>query len=442
VKVSGVHKLNCFRKEPMTKLTCVIVAVVALSGLPNAAGEQLQPKAIVLPCSISPPPAIDVPGSGASSIIDVLQTNSCGSINVSSNAPWLSARFIVKATNNTVEVTVAPNRNPTPRTATLTFTPNSGSGFGTLTVNQSGNCPTTLDSTQVVVPYQGQTATVDMTLNSPNCNWSASANRRWVQLSPSSGNASTNVRYTVYPNFGTLQRSAAITIGDKDVTIIQPGNPRTANERLVQFFYFAAFGRLPSESDLAFQVSAFGSGLPRAQLFTNFYNSQEFQIGGRFVAGAYYGLLRRLPEYNGWLFQRNALSTNQITRETLIANFLNATEYVMLHGSKNAPDYVRQLYVDILKRQPGDEEVAFQVSALGTATIPERARLATNFLLSEEFRQTTARPFHSFLLPAAILGRDPGSAERGDIETMLSWKTFPEIVEHFLGSSEFTEALQ
>ena len=48
--------------------------------------------------------------------------------------------------------------------------------------------------------------------------------------------------------------------------------------------------------------------------------------GGRFIAGLYVGLPGRDAEYDGWLFQRNALATGGATPPGLVLNFLNSSD--------------------------------------------------------------------------------------------------------------------
>src|SRR5205807_2589475 len=121
-----------------------------------------------------------------------------------------------------------------------------------------------------------------------------------------------------YPNYSTVTRTAVITVGDQTFTITQPPTPGTLDERFVGQTYFSYFGRVPNPSEVAFQVqNGLQKGLSRAQLVVNFLTSEEFANAGRFVAGLYVGLLNRDPEYGGWLFQRNALTTGIVSPRQL-----------------------------------------------------------------------------------------------------------------------------
>lgn len=48
-------------------------------------------------------------------------------------------------------------------------------------------------------------------------------------------------------------------------------------------------------------------------MVSNFVTSSEFNLGGRFTAGLYVGILARDAGYSGWLFQRNALATGLVS---------------------------------------------------------------------------------------------------------------------------------
>ena len=132
---------------------------------------------------------------------------------------------------------------------------------------------------------------------------------------PLHSKGSTPVNYSVFPNFSTTPRTAVISIGGHDTAVNQAGNAGSADERFVELLYFNFLGRLPSGIERAFQVTQ-GLKPPatRTDLTMNFLNSEEFNVGGRFVAGLYVGLLDRDAEYGGWLFQRNALSTQRSSK--------------------------------------------------------------------------------------------------------------------------------
>ncbi len=102
-------------------------------------------------------------------------------------------------------------------------------------------------------------------------------------------------------------------------------------------------GEWPSPSEIAFQVqNGFGAG--RSGLASAFLNSEEFNIGGRFSAGLYVGLLNRDAEFGGWLFQFFYMDGGKIARANVhyfdrVAPFLSDGAVFMLDDV----DYSRQM---------------------------------------------------------------------------------------------------
>jgi hypothetical protein len=390
-------------------------------------------------CVVGPPPTMLVSAAGASGVVDVGQSASCLEIGAGSDVPWASVRFLVKAAPNTVEWTVQPNPGPMARTANISF--GGQLGEAVWTINQEGSCAATITRTSASVPYTGGVTTLTAAPVSATCAWVAGSSARWTQVYPLTSSISTPVTVTTFPNFSSQQRNATVTIGDQSLNIMQPGNPRTFNERLVQLFYFGAFGRLPVEAEVMFQVAAVQAGFSRAQLLANFFGSEEFQLGGRFVAGAYLGLLNRLPEYNGWLFQRNAMATRFINEQDLVQNVLGSAEYKLLFGDPTPAEFVRLLYRHILFRDASDAEVAFQVSHLGAGLARNRMLLARSLLLSPEFLQNTSIRFNAYLVHATLLGREPTPAEFSDASILLPLGLTRHI-EAIMLRSEFGPILQ
>jgi Domain of unknown function (DUF4214) len=161
------------------------------------------------------------------------------------------------------------------------------------------------------------------------------------------------------------------------------------------------------------QVAALQTGTPRAQIILNFFNAEEFNQGGRFVAGLYVGLLDRDAEYGGWLFQRDALTKGIVGQTSQVANFLDSAEYKLKFGTVSAPQFVTLLYRHVLLREPGGNEVAFHVAtSLTPDSTNARVELARRFLNTAEFRQGTGTRLTSFLLFATLLQRDGSAQER------------------------------
>jgi hypothetical protein len=214
-----------------------------------------------------------------------------------------------------------------------------------------------------------------------------------------------------------------------------------SNQRFVQLVYFNFLGRLPRASELAEQTAALASGTTRAQLVRNFFNSEEFNLGGRLVAGLYVGILNRDAEYSGWLFQRNALATGGVTQISLVTNFLNSAEWKLKFGSPSIADFVRLMYRYILLREASQAEVQIQLDALA-AGIVDRTSLANAFLNSGEFRSGTGPRLTAFLLYSTLLQREATADERTALAQQVAAGTpLITLIEGIINSPAFTAVL-
>jgi hypothetical protein len=327
----------------------------------------------------------------------------CPNIAITPGASWLTidpSTTISPGYTRYIRLNLATNFGAA-RSTTLTI------GSTSINVSQpAGSCGYALNGTSTSVDSNRNTGELALTANQSGCSWTASSNASWLQIFPLSGSGSATVRYTVFPNFGTKTRSATLTVGGKTFTVTQGPTTGTSMERYVRLLYFNFFGRLPTAPEIAWHAN---SGLTRGQLALNFFTSQEFTNGGRFVAGLYVGVLGRDAEYGGWLFQRDALMNGINTHDPLIRNFLSSQEFALRNGTLSDSQFVTLMYRQILLREPNSDEVAFQTSVL-TGGI-SRSVLTLSFLLSQEFVIGTGPRLIAFLSYAGLLQRDPTPIE-------------------------------
>lgn len=381
------------------------------------------------------PSSGSAPGTGGTAQISVTSGPSCVWKAVSS-ASWLTVQggsFGVDAA--TIRYTAQPNFTTAARTATITI---GGSSF---TLTQAPGSPDlcvyTLSSTTVATPSTGLAVQASITVQGTNCTWSASSNAPWAQVFPLSGTGSKTLYLTIFPNFTTKSRTAAITVAGQAISLSQAGNAASAGERFVRLLYFNHFGRQPSSEEVNGHIS---SGLPRGRLAINFMSSLEFATGGRYVAGLYKGILSRDPEFSGWLFQRNAMVTGAIAPLTLVSSFLGSEEFRVKYGSPSNAEFVRILYRNILLREPSQQEVDFQAGALAGLS---RSQLTSNLLNSTEFRNGVGPRLTAFLLYSVLMSRGGSQSELGSVETQLKGSTsLRTLVDSMLNSPEFSSLLQ
>lgn len=387
-------------------------------------------------CATVSPVSQDVPAAGGNFAVSVTP-NAC-LWHVSSMVSWITVRSgFCCGTTFPIRYDVQPNLGP-PRVGVITVAGQE------VTIRQAGSastagCTYSLDKPTLTVGATGANSSFQITTSS--CPWTASSGASWVQVYPLSGTGSGAIDYTVFPNYTTTARTAHVFLGSQMATITQAPATGTPNQRFIGQLYFNFFGRIPSPSEVALQVNTLNGGLSRADLILSFYNTPEFNNGGRFIAGLYVGLLNRDAEYGGWLFQRNALSTNQVTQAQLVQNFLASAEYAQKFGAPSDPAFVQLLYRYVLLRQPSNAEVIYQSGVLQSGQLT-RLQMATAFLNSTEFRIGTGPRLTSFLLHALLLLRDPTQSESymriGQLENNAPLRG---IVEEILGSLEFASLL-
>ena len=231
-------------------------------------------------------------------------------------------------------------------------------------------------------------------------------NASWLQPYPLGGFDNGTVQYTAFPNFGTKSRSGSINIAGRTFTVTQAAATGAPMERFVRLFYFYFLGRTPSAAEVALQVA---SGLSREQLALNFFNSSEFNAGGRSAAGLYVGLLNRDAEFSGWLFQRDALSTGVVNQDSIVANFINSDEFAQRFGALDNRAFVTLLYKQVLLRYPTVTEVDFHAGTIAAGL--SRAAVARNFLNSAEFVAGTGPRLTAFLAYSTLLQRQATTSE-------------------------------
>ena len=336
----------------------------------------------------------------------------------------------------TVRFAVAANNTGVQRTGPLTI---AGLPFQ---VTQSGTgCAPSINPTgDATVPAQGKKATFQYT----SCGaWTASSsNPSWLQVYPLSGTASQAVEYNVFPNFRTVPRTGTIIINGVPFVVTQLAATRTNNERFVQFVYFNFLGRFPSAAELAAQLPVLEK-TSRAEFILSFFNTPEFNLGGRFIAGLYVGILDRDAEHSGWLFQRDALANGVVPQAQLVSNFIDSAEYKLKFPVTTAEAFVRQLYRYVLLREATPGEVTFHVGTSLTPNTPTaRIELARRFLNTTEFRTGTGPRLTAFLLRATLLQRDPTAQERSELITKIgAGVTILDLIQEIIATPEFMNLL-
>lgn len=120
--------------------------------------------------------------------------------------------------SGSINYTVTANNSVTPRNATLTI------GDKVFTVSQDAIVGSlTLSSSSALVPATATTGSITFTSNAPDYSWTASSDRSWVTVSPTSGTGGGSIAYSVAATDTVSAQTATLTIGDKTFTITQAG---------------------------------------------------------------------------------------------------------------------------------------------------------------------------------------------------------------------------
>jgi hypothetical protein len=377
--------------------------------------------------------------------INVLASPGCA-WTAASNQPWLTIGGYIGSGNAPVPYNVAANTGTAQRQAKITV---AGKEF---TYTQAGVLapPSCVAS---VTPTTGSAAPAQtagrFSINTnTGCNWTASSSASWLEIYPLSGTNSGAIDWTAYPNFGTKTRTATVTVGDKTFTVTQTARTETLMQRYVRLLYFSYLGRGATDAEVNGQVN---SGLSRTQLATNFLNSPEFNIGGRFTAGLYIGLINRDAEFTGWQFQRQALARGAVNQDDLVSNFLTSAEFALKFGVLTDAAFVRLMYKNILGREATPTEVGAWVNVLAELYEKERRKelkpgsartiVSRSFLNSPEFQTGTGPRLIAFLLYATLLLRDGTPQERAGIELQLPAQ-LQALLNSFANGAEINTLLQ
>jgi hypothetical protein len=244
--------------------------------------------------------------------------------------------------------------------------------------------------------------------------------------------------YRIYPNFGSQTRTGTITVGGIPINITQSASSEPVARRFIRLLYFSYFGRPASDDEVSAWVA---TGASRRVLAASFLRSQEFNLAGRFVAGLYVGILNRDPEFSGWIFQRDEISTGAGQQCTFANNFVNSAEFQLRNPSLTNEGFIQLLYRQVLGREPAPSEIGTQLPALLSIG---RGQLACNFLNTAEFRLGKDARLTAFLLYATLLLRDSSEQERADLRNVLATNpsALEPLLDLFTNSSEINLLLQ
>lgn len=136
-----------------------------------------------------------------------------------SNAPWIALTSGSPGSGNgPVGYAIQTNREPTPRTGTISI------GGGTFTVMQSGDtpqCTYTVSPVELVFGSGGGSDSVTVT-TATNCSWTAADDHDWITVANgASGTGDGTVRIDVLPNPTDASRMGTLTVAGQGISVRQ-----------------------------------------------------------------------------------------------------------------------------------------------------------------------------------------------------------------------------
>jgi len=312
-----------------------------------------------------------------------------------------------------------------------------------------GGCVYPLANSVDILDATGVTKTFSVSTSTTNCPFTVSSSVPWILVGPFSGNTSQPINFLATPNYSGVPRAGVVTVTDvgtlaavRTITVTQFNAPLVEVQRFVTLAYFNLLGRYPALDEINGQSALLlASQTNRSLLLTNFMQGEEFNQTSRFVAGLYRGLLGRDPEFAGWQYQRNALRTGQVSQTVLVTNFLNSAEFNLRYGVLTNEAFVSLLYLQVLGRGGAPFEITGQANLLNNGS-SNRVAMANQFLNTAEFRLNNANRITAFLLYAAILGRNPASAEVDFRASQLVFTPLLNVVNEFATSAELIQQTQ
>ena len=332
--------------------------------------------------------------------------------------------------SRTLNVTVGANSGVA-RSGTIDI------GGQKVTINQSAACPVTLNPAAVAAPAEGTASTIFVT---SGCAWQVSTTATWMRTLK----FPTAIALSIDPNFAPRPRTGTVQIGSQALTVTQAAATGSEGERLARLLFFQLFGRAASASDV--QNWAISVLVDRPGTVLTLFNAGETDLRSKFIVRLYRGLLKRAPEYGGWLFQRNAMAAGDVAgpeqvRDALISNFLSSQEFRLNFGEPDNAEFVRIIYRQMLGREPSQPEVNFQVGAMGCPTarcVNGQIVMARNTILTPEATRRLDGGLIALLVYHALLLREAHPAEIAAVEAALAGgKPLSQLIAEIVATAEF-----
>jgi hypothetical protein len=152
----------------------------------------------------------------------------------------------------------------------------------------------------------------------------------------------------------------------------------------VRQLYLDILSRTADPGGLNTWVNWISTGVyTRAQVASQFFQSQEFYGTGDYITLLYLGIMLRDPDYGGWTGWFNNLH-NGFTQTDILSAFLASPEFQSRYGTLDDTAFVTLLYNNMLNRAPDQAGLQQWVAWLNNGTYT-RAQVANSFITNRVY---------------------------------------------------------
>ena len=168
-----------------------------------------------------------------------------------------------------------------------------------------------------------------------------------------------------------------------------------SDSEFVDLIYRNVLDRAPDQGGLDHWIGQLSSGgRTRSEVMIGFSESTEFvlqhSVDSEQIRRLYLAYFLREPDGGGFSYWLG-LHANGSTLDQISSMFEDSAEFVSEYGKLSDADFVRQVYRNVLDREPEGEGFAYWVGRLESGGL-DRGQLMTGFSESDEFRISTAIP--------------------------------------------------
>jgi len=305
--------------------------------------------------------------------------------------------------------------------------------------NTSAGCTIAWSPTSVQVGSAGGSGlTIAVSINA-GCIWTAVSNAPWIHLvSGANGSGSGTITYNVDPNTSPLYQNGTISLAGQTITVTQAPPVASNTEAFVRQLYLDLLSRTADPGGLNQWVTWINTGVyTRAQVASQFFQSQEFYGTGNYITLLYLGIMLRDPDYGGWTGWFNYLR-NGYTQTDVLNQFLASQEFQSRYGNLDNTAFVTLLYNNMLNRAPDQAGLTQWVAWLNNGTYT-RAQVTNYFITSQEFQLREGNRVYADMLYIGFLRRagDPNGLDGWTNWLANGTYTLDQEVGDFITSPEY-----